>query len=224
MGFFGNLFSRKDTSVTDFSKCLPLKEIKIPELPDASEFAMGEAIEGFGSPDDNKYWKGGGLNHVYRSRLGFKKEQCPLCSNETKQKYIVLIYATDTGVRQSLSPSAWICEPCSCLVLDEMLPALSARWRGYSYLVPVGMANANSRFEENDIDLNKFATYEGKKPIFVLDNNTKEAIDIKYKGEINSSTSFKQFAFDAFQQKLLSDEKMGQNRKAEKQARKKQRN
>ena len=86
------------------------------------------------------------------------------------------------------------------------------------------MANANSRFEENDIDLNKFATYEGKKPIFVLDNNTKEAIDIKYKGEINSSTSFKQFAFDAFQQKLLSDEKMGQNRKAEKQARKKQRN
>ena len=223
MGFLGKFVVRKPAAVIDFPDGRPLHEIEIPELIDGTGFALGASKTTFDASDEKNHWKGDRIDHVYRSRFGFKKETCPMCFNETKQKYIALIYASDFGIRQSFSPCAWICEPCSCVVLDEMLPAQSARWIGYSYLVPVGLASATSFFESRKDDMNIFMTYEGKKPVFVVDEDSKDVTDVMYENEINSSTCFAALGFCNSQKKQLSEEKRRQKRKAEKQARKKQR-
>jgi hypothetical protein len=223
MGFLGKFVVQKPAPVIDFPEDRPLHEIEIPGLPDGSAFALQTSKEALDGSDEKNHWKGGGLDHVYRSRFGFNKEICPLCYNETKQKYVALIYASDFGIRQSFSPCAWICESCSCVVLDEMIPAQSARWKGYSYFVPVGIASANTFFESRKDDMNIFTTYEGKKPVFVVDQDSKDVTDVMYENEINSSTCFAALDSGNSQKKQLSEEKKRQKRKAEKQARKKQR-
>ncbi len=223
MAFLGHYFTRKPTPLTDFPQILPQSETVIPELTDASVFRSDQKIEGFDATDNNNYWHGGELKHVYRSRLGFKKESCPICCNATSQKYISLVYASDLGTRQSLSPCAWICEPCSCVVLDESICAQSAHWKGYSYFVPVGFSNVNDFFNSNKNDMNLFSTYEGKTPVFVIDKEIDSITDVLYQDEVNTSTCYS--PDDAFgtAKNLALEEKKRQKRKAEKLARKKQR-
>ena len=223
MGFLEKYVKQKSAPIVAVPDGRPQHEVLIPELIDASAFALSTSNVELDVSDKNNLWNAGGLDHVYRSRFGFKKETCPLCSCETKHKYIALIYASDCGNRQSLSPCAWICEPCSCVVLDESLPAQAARWKGYSYFVPVGLAGANSFFESPKAGMNIFTTYEGKVPVFVFDENSKNVIDVMYKNEINSSTCWGPRSSDNFRTNKISEEKRRQKRKAEKQARKKQR-
>jgi len=165
------------------------------------------------------------LKHIYRSRFGFEKETCPICFSKTEQKFATIIYAADSSHRLSFSPSAWICEPCSCLVLDESLLVQTAKWKGYTYLLPLGVTHSSDFFVENeDESINLFQTYEGKKPVFVLDPKTKNVLDVIYKDEDVLSTCF--YPRDGLvyiRNDDKSEEKKRQKRKAEKKARKKQR-
>ena len=85
------------------------------------------------------------IDGVYRVDCGYRAGWCPECNTEIKQYQVTLLYASDAGVRRSLSPCAWICQECRVALVDEDI----AKVGGVNeFLYPLGLLTPDEFFDD----------------------------------------------------------------------------
>ena len=138
-----------------------------------SPINLAERAEDIYSPIEEAgpgFWDGAALLHVYRKQRGYAVDVCPKCHEQLINYYVGLIYGSQHGLRQNMSPCAFICDPCDVVVLDEHLPKNVARMYGHQYTVPVGIYSLRRSAPPPD-ELDFFRSYEGREVIHLLDED-----------------------------------------------------
>jgi hypothetical protein len=152
----------------------PTKALLARDTSDhSSPINLAERAEDIDSPIEEAgpgFWDGAALLHVYRKQRGYAVDVCPKCHEQLINYYVGLIYGSQHGLRQNMSPCAFVCDPCDVVVLDEHLPKNVARMYGHQYTVPVGIYSLRRSAPPPD-ELDFFRSYEGREVIHLLDED-----------------------------------------------------
>ena len=106
----------------------------------------------------------GTIEHGYPRAAVSQTDQCPRCHNKTQQHYANFIYATDVAPRVMFAPAGFFCTECPTVIIDEEMIEAGVK-KGYSFQGVVGIDYEGKK----DPDL--FRTWNGKKPVYVFDEN-----------------------------------------------------
>ena len=117
------------------------------------------------------------ISSVYRIDCGFDEGFCPECDKEIKQYQVTLLYASDSGIRRALSPCAWICRDCRVALIDEEKASFASSIVGeHEFFHPLGLLTPEQFFDEAEEDIEKhdpsiFSFYEGRKLVHAFDED-----------------------------------------------------
>ena len=106
----------------------------------------------------------GTIEHGFSKRAAGSTDKCPGCGAATRQQNANFVYATDIAPRVMLVPAGYFCSLCPTVIVDEDLIAAGMK-QGYRYRCVVGI----DYFGKKDFEI--FKTWNGKKPIYVLNEN-----------------------------------------------------
>jgi hypothetical protein len=106
----------------------------------------------------------GTIEHAYTlARVG-QKERCPRCGAPTQWKTANFVYATDIAPRAMLAPAGYFCSACPTVIIDEGLIE-SGMKKGFAFRGVVAIDHDNGK------RLDIFKTWNGEKPVYILDEN-----------------------------------------------------
>lgn len=106
----------------------------------------------------------GTVEHAYsRSAVG-ATDRCPRCHAPAQPHCAHFIYATDRGTRVMLAPAEFFCTACPTVIIDQAQIAAAVKPR-FKFQRVVGIEDPDRRKP------NPFRTWNGKKAIYVLDEN-----------------------------------------------------
>jgi hypothetical protein len=123
----------------------------------------------------------GSIEHGYSKAFAGQTDTCPRCKSPTQQNMANLIYTTDVACRVMLAPAGYFCQACPSVIVDEKIIAAGAK-RGFRYRRVVGI----DYFEKKAADY--FTTWNGEKPIYVLDEN-EQMMDMVLKSEMRAPSA-----------------------------------
>lgn len=106
----------------------------------------------------------GSVTHAYSTAFTGNTGTCPRCGSPTQQHTANFIYATDMGCRAILAPAGHFCQACPTVIVDDQLISTGMK-TGYHYRRVVGV----DYFGQKKPDY--FGTWNGEKPIYILDEN-----------------------------------------------------
>ncbi|NQU40566.1 MAG: hypothetical protein HQ523_11480 [Lentisphaerae bacterium] len=106
----------------------------------------------------------GNVTHGYSKKFLGNVAICPLCQSATQRRAANFIYATDIATRAMLAPAGFFCTTCPTVIVDEQMVATGVK-HGYTFRRVVGI----DYFGKKDPDY--FGTWNGEKPIYILDED-----------------------------------------------------
>jgi len=106
----------------------------------------------------------GSIEHGFSKQAAGSTDKCPRCGAVTRQHNANFVYATDIAPRAMLAPAGYFCSSCPTVIVDEELIAAGMK-QGFQYRCVVGIDYGGKK------DFEIFRTWNGKKPIYVLDEN-----------------------------------------------------
>jgi hypothetical protein len=148
----------------------------------------------------------GQIEHGFSKRGVASTDKCPRCGAATQQCSASFVYATDIAPRAMLAPAGYFCTSCPTVTIDEEIISAGMK-QGFRFRCVVGIDHGKKR-------LDLFTTWNGKKPIYVLDEN-QQIMDMATEDELRVQPP------PAFRPKNGGKEK--RRRKMEKKARKRNR-
>ena len=106
----------------------------------------------------------GTMEHSYTKAWAGHTDRCPRCGAATVRKTANFVYATDTAPRAMLAPAGYFCGACPTVIIDEDFIAGAVK-PGVTFRRVVAIDDDNGK------RLDIFKTWNGKKPVYVLDEN-----------------------------------------------------
>jgi hypothetical protein len=103
------------------------------------------------------------VEHGFSRRTVDSTDSCPRCGASTQRCNANFVYATDISPRVMLAPAGFFCSSCPTVIIDEDLISTGIK-QGFSFRRVVGIDHGKER-------LDLFTTWNGKKTIYVLDEN-----------------------------------------------------
>jgi len=123
----------------------------------------------------------GSIDHGYSKAFAGQTDTCPRCKSPTQQYMANFIYTTDVACRVMLAPAGYFCQVCPSVIVDEKIIAVGAK-KGFRYRRVVGI----DYFEKKAADY--FKTWNGEKPIYILDEN-EQMMDMVLESEIGAPSA-----------------------------------
>jgi len=149
----------------------------------------------------------GKVAHGFSKRAVRSTDRCPCCGTATRQCTANFVYATDIAPRAMLAPAGYFCTSCPTVIVDEEMVAKGMK-QGYRLRGVVGIDHNKKR-------LDLFTTWNGKKTVYILDEN-QQIKDMATENELHAQSP------PTFRPKDRGKEK--RKRKMERKARKRHRN
>lgn len=105
----------------------------------------------------------GNVEHGYSLEKLGSVETCPRCSSPTERRCAYFVYATEAGARVMMTTAGFFCRQCPTAIIDESV--IRAGITGnFQYRGIVG-------FHHDDRETNILSTWNGEKPVFILDES-----------------------------------------------------
>ena len=121
----------------------------------------------------------GEVEHGFSKRNVASTDHCPRCGAATKQCNANFVYATDVAPRAMLAPAGYFCTQCPTVIIDEEMISTGMK-HGYRFRCVVGID-----YDKKRLDL--FDTWNGKKTVYVLDEN-QQIMDMATEDELHSQS------------------------------------
>lgn len=119
----------------------------------------------------------GEIEHGFSKRATGSTDRCPRCGATTQQCNANFVYATNIAPRVMLAPAGYFCTSCPTVIIDEEIISAGMK-QGHRFRCVVGIDYGNNR-------LDLFTTWNGKKPIYVLDEN-QQLMDMATEDELRT--------------------------------------
>ena len=105
----------------------------------------------------------GKIEHAYESDFTGYTDHCPKCDAPTKEMYSGFVYATQTRARVMSAPAGHFCTKCPTVIINDETIREN---------MPQGIKYGGTCALEGNINHpNIFSTFNGKKPMYVLDED-----------------------------------------------------
>jgi hypothetical protein len=106
----------------------------------------------------------GTIEHAYTKDSVGAADKCPRCGSPTERKVANFVYATDSATRAMWAPAGLFCTACPTVIIDEGIIAAGVK-HGFRFRRVVGIDYGGKK------RMDVFRTWNGKKPVYVLDEN-----------------------------------------------------
>jgi hypothetical protein len=176
----GKTLEEKNPKTSDDRGDLPIgvfrnKNLVTVDLDTLDEDARDVVAEEIAEMSDFPLFQGT-VEHAYTKRFVDSTAECPRCGAPTSQQLAGLIYATDSSSRSMMAPAGFFCSACPTVIIDEENVAAGVK-PGYKFRRVVGVDHG----QEKDPDY--FATWNSKKPTYILDENG-QIMDLVTEGDV----------------------------------------
>ena len=119
----------------------------------------------------------GKTEHGFSKRFIGSTDRCPNCGAATQQCNANFVYATNISPRVMLAPAGYFCTSCPTVIIDEEIISVGMK-QGFRFRCVVGIDHGKKR-------LDLFTTWNGKEPIYVLDEN-QQLMDMATENELHT--------------------------------------
>jgi hypothetical protein len=148
----------------------------------------------------------GTIEHAYESDFTGYTDHCPRCNAPTKQMYSGFVYATQTKPRVMTAPAGHFCTQCPTVIIDDRILR-----NGVSGTVKYGGTCAlETGYHDHPLI---FATFNGEKPVYILDDGESFGGIV---GSLNLIKSSDDFYYDKLGMPILSVAEKQKNQNAQK--------
>lgn len=105
----------------------------------------------------------GKIEHAYESDFTGYTDHCPKCDAPTEQLYTGIVYATQIRARVMSAPAGHFCTKCPTVIINDDIIRKG---------IPAGFKYGGTcALEGNQSEPNLFSTLNGKKPVYILDED-----------------------------------------------------